>query len=72
MPNAAVPDIFKIKGPILDLDVVAWISNTPNCFQYRAETIRWIHSRLPNLSTAIEEETLGAVMTLAMWEVSIC
>ncbi|EPE33070.1 hypothetical protein GLAREA_06082 [Glarea lozoyensis ATCC 20868] len=68
MPNATVPDIVKIKGPILDLEVVDWISNTPNCFQYRAETIRWIHKRLANLQTAKEDDTLGAIMTLAMWE----
>jgi hypothetical protein len=39
MPGAVVPDVFKIKGPILELDVVNWISNTPNCFQYRTETL---------------------------------
>jgi hypothetical protein len=71
MPNATVPDIIKIKGPILDLEVVDWISNTPNCFQYRAETIRWIHKRLADLQTAMDDETLGAIMTLAMWEVRI-
>jgi hypothetical protein len=70
MPNAAFPEPAKIESSILGLDLVDWISNTPNCFQFRLETIKWIQDRLSNPILAMRDATIGAIMTLTMWEVS--
>jgi hypothetical protein len=71
MPNAVVPNIYKVKGTILSLEVVDWISNTPSCFEFRVETIKWIQDRLTDVDLAKTDDTIGAIMTLAMWEVRL-
>lgn len=69
MPKAALPEASKIECTILGLEVVDWISNTPSCFQFRLEAIKWIQRRLADPRLATEDDTLGAIMTLTMWEV---
>jgi hypothetical protein len=71
MPNAVVPNIYKVKGTILSLEVVDWISNTPSCFEFRVETIKWIQDRLTDVDLVKTDDTIGAIMTLAMWEVRL-
>ncbi|KFY43549.1 hypothetical protein V495_03909 [Pseudogymnoascus sp. VKM F-4514 (FW-929)] len=68
MPKAAVPEPSKIESTILGLELVDWISNTPSCFQFRLETIKWIQDRLSDSELAIKDDTLGAIITLTMWE----
>lgn len=70
MPKAALPEPAKIESTILGLELVEWISNTPSCFQFRLETIKWIQGRLSDLKLATKDDTLGAIITLTMWEVS--
>lgn len=70
MPKAAVPEPSKIESTILGLELVDWISNTPSCFQFRLETIKWIQDRLSDSELATKDDTLGAIITLTMWEVS--
>ncbi|KAL5353599.1 hypothetical protein ACLOAV_001636 [Pseudogymnoascus australis] len=68
MPKAALPEPSKIESTILGLELVDWISNTPSCFQFRLETIKWIQDRLSDLELATKDDTLGAIITLTMWE----
>lgn len=70
MPKAALPEPSKIESTILGLELVDWISNTPSCFQFRLETIKWIQDRLSDSELATKDDTLGAIITLTMWEVS--
>jgi hypothetical protein len=69
MPNAFIPDGVVIKGPLLGGDVLSWISHTPECFKYRVEIIKWVQDQLKNTETATSDATIGAIMTLTMWEV---
>jgi hypothetical protein len=71
MPDAALPEPAKVESSILGLELVDWISNTPGCFQFRVETIKWIQDRLKNVTMAARDDTLGAIMTLTMWEVCL-
>ncbi|KAL2074994.1 hypothetical protein VTL71DRAFT_8774 [Oculimacula yallundae] len=68
MPDADVPDRVAMKGPLLGGDVLSWISHTPECFKYRGETINWIQRQLQSPSVAASDGTIGAIMTLTMWE----
>ncbi|KFY95473.1 hypothetical protein V498_03329 [Pseudogymnoascus sp. VKM F-4517 (FW-2822)] len=68
MPKAALPEPSKIESTILGLELVDWISNTPSCFQFRLETIKWIQDRLSDPELATKDDTLGAIITLTMWE----
>jgi hypothetical protein len=70
MPKATLPEASKIEKTVLGLEVVDWISNTPSCFQFRLEAIKWIQRRLADPDLATKDDTLGAIMTLSMWEVS--
>ena len=69
MPTAPLPERAKVESSILGLELVDWISNMPSCSQFRVETIKWIYSRLANVTMAGRDDTLGAIMTLTMREV---
>jgi hypothetical protein len=69
MPNAFIAAGVVIKGPLLGGDVLSWISNTPECFRYRVDLIKWIQDRLDAPETATHDAVIGAIMTLTMWEV---
>lgn len=69
MPNAHIPDGVVVKGPLLGGDVLSWISHTPECFAYRVEIIKWIQRQLNHAGAATSDATIGAIMTLTMWEV---
>lgn len=60
-----------MRGPLLFGDVLSFIITTPECVAYRLDTIKWIQAQLQDATTATSEATLGAIMTLAMWEVSL-
>ncbi|KFY09535.1 hypothetical protein V492_05460 [Pseudogymnoascus sp. VKM F-4246] len=68
MPKAALPEQSKIESTVLSMELVDWISNTPSCFQFRLETIKWIQDRLSDSELAIKDDTLAAIITLTMWE----
>ncbi|KAH7417683.1 hypothetical protein BKA64DRAFT_305843 [Cadophora sp. MPI-SDFR-AT-0126] len=68
MPNADIPDKVAMKGPLLGGDVLSWISHTPECFKYRVDTIAWIQEQLKSPTTSTSDATIGAIMTLTMWE----
>ena len=70
MPNADIPDKLSMKGPLLGGDVLSWISHTPECFKYRVDTISWIQQQLKSPTASTSDATIGAIMTLTMWEVS--
>lgn len=57
-----------MKGPLLGGDVLSWISHTSYCFQYRVELISWIQQQLASPESATNDATIGAIMTLTMWE----
>lgn len=69
MPQAHIPDGVVIKGPLLGGDVLLWISYTPECFKYKVDIINWVQTQLATEDTATNDTTIGAVMTLTMWEV---
>ncbi|KAL5326419.1 hypothetical protein ACEPPN_004104 [Leptodophora sp. 'Broadleaf-Isolate-01'] len=68
MPDADIPDRVAMKGPLLGGDVLSWISHTTECFKYRGDTIGWIQRQLKSPTTSTTDATIGAVMTLTMWE----
>ncbi|KAH7361032.1 hypothetical protein BKA65DRAFT_197237 [Rhexocercosporidium sp. MPI-PUGE-AT-0058] len=68
MPDADIPDKVAMKGPLLGGDVLSWISHTPECFKYRGDTIGWIQRQLKSPTTSTSDATIGAIMTLTMWE----
>ncbi|KFY17212.1 hypothetical protein V491_05073, partial [Pseudogymnoascus sp. VKM F-3775] len=68
MPKAALPEPGNIESTILGLELVDWISNTPSCFKFRLETIKWIQDRLSDSELVTKDDTLGAIITLTMWE----
>ncbi|KAH9213139.1 hypothetical protein DL95DRAFT_524629 [Leptodontidium sp. 2 PMI_412] len=68
MPDADIPDKVAMKGPLLGGDVLSWISHTTECFKYRGDTIGWIQRQLKSPTTSTTDATIGAVMTLTMWE----
>jgi len=61
---------MAVKGAVLDPSVLLWIGQSPECFQFRVETIKWIQHQLEDPATAISDRTLGSIMTFAMWTVS--
>ncbi|KAK0107908.1 hypothetical protein ONS96_003695 [Cadophora gregata f. sp. sojae] len=67
MPYTRSPDFTTVKGAVLDLDVLSWISQTPECYQFRVETIKWIQDRLEDPKKAFDYATIGAIMTFSMW-----
>lgn len=70
MPQTRSPDFTTVKGAVLDPAVIAWIGKTPELFQFRAETIKWIQRRLEDPAEAVRYTTIGAIMTFVMWTVS--
>lgn len=70
MPYKRSPDYVPVKGAVLDARVLTWIGQTPECFQFRVDTIKWIQEQLGDPTTAISNSTIGAIMTFAMWTVS--
>ncbi|KUJ12873.1 uncharacterized protein LY89DRAFT_195693 [Mollisia scopiformis] len=68
MPNWIRPQEGPIRGPLLFGDVLSFLMTTPECMAFRLETIKWIQAQLQNKETATGEETMGAIMILAMWE----
>lgn len=70
MPYTRSPDFTSVKGAVLDPSVLSWIGRTPECFQFRVETIKWIQKRLQDPETAVSYSTIGAIMTFTMWTVS--
>ena len=68
MPNARFPEPSKVESSILGLELLGWISNTPNCIQFRLAIIKWIQDRFLNPHLATSDDTIGAMMTLTMWE----
>jgi hypothetical protein len=69
MPSAEIPDYLVVKGPLLGGDVLSWISRSPECLRYRVELINWVQERLRDPGGAIDNATVGSIMTLTMWEV---
>ncbi|KAH7346817.1 hypothetical protein BKA65DRAFT_284611 [Rhexocercosporidium sp. MPI-PUGE-AT-0058] len=67
MPYTRSPDFTTVKGAVLDLSVLSWIGQTPECFQFRVETIKWIQERLRDPKKALNYATIGAIMTFTMW-----
>lgn len=70
MPYTRSPDFTSVKGAVLDASVLSWIGESPECFKFRVETIRWIQQQLDNQETSTSNITLGAIMTFTMWTVS--
>ncbi|PVH76179.1 hypothetical protein DL98DRAFT_535972 [Cadophora sp. DSE1049] len=67
MPYTRSPDFTTVKGAVLDPSVLSWISQTPECYQFRVETIKWIQDRLEDPKKALDYATIGAIMTFTMW-----
>jgi len=67
MPYTRSPDFTTVKGAVLDPSVLSWISQTPECYQFRVETIKWIQHRLEDSKKALDYATIGAIMTFTMW-----
>lgn len=69
MPKAFIPDGVVTKGPLLGGDVLSWISHTSECFRYRLGNINWVQHQLESKEHSTSDATIGAIMTLTMWEV---
>ncbi|KAH6676770.1 hypothetical protein B0J14DRAFT_586278 [Halenospora varia] len=67
MPYTRSPDYVGVKGAVLDLQVLRWIGQTPECFEFRVETIKWIQNQLEDPVRKISNATIGAIMTFSMW-----
>lgn len=63
-------DFTGVKGAVLDPNVLLWIGQSPECFQFRVETIKWIQDQLEGPVKAVSNTTIASVMTFAMWTVS--
>jgi hypothetical protein len=59
-----------VKGAVLDAAVLSWIGQSPECFQFRVDTIKWIQDRLRDPVDAVSNATIGAIMTFTQWTVS--
>jgi hypothetical protein len=64
------PDYMMVKGAVLDATVLSWIGQSPECFQFRVDTIKWIQQQLKDPPRAITNATIGATMTFTQWTVS--
>lgn len=71
MPYKRSADYAPVKGAVLDARVLFWIGQSPECFQFRVDTIKWIQDQLDDPTTAISNNTIGAIMTFAMWTVGL-
>jgi hypothetical protein len=69
MPYTRSPDFMGVKGEVLDPRVLMWIGQSPECFQFRVDTIKWIQDQLEDPVKAISNGTIGSIMTFAMWTV---
>lgn len=58
---------MSVKGAVLDPQVLLWIGDSPECFQFRVETIKWIQDQLDDPVKAISNTTIASIMTFAMW-----
>lgn len=70
MPYTRTFDSVAVKGAVLDQNVLGWLGQTPECFQFRVDTIRWIQDQLQDPVSSISNATIGAIMTFTMWTVS--
>lgn len=70
MPYTRSPDHTMVKGAVLDAAVLAWLGTTQECFEFRVQTINWIQEQMNNPDTAVNNSTLGAIMTFTQWTVS--
>lgn len=70
MPYTRKADYTPVNGAILDFKVLLWIGQSPECFQFRVEFIKWIQDQLDDPIKAISDNTIGSIMTFAMWTVS--
>ena len=70
MPGIHSRDFTAVRGAVLDLKVLSWIGQSPECFQFRVDVIKWIQHQLEDSLMAISDRTLGSIMTFAMWTVS--
>jgi len=59
-----------VKGAVLDAAVLSWIGQSPECFQFRLDTIKWIQDQLKDPLSAVSNATIGAIMTFTQWTVS--
>ncbi|KAL2070050.1 hypothetical protein VTL71DRAFT_14730 [Oculimacula yallundae] len=67
MPYTKSPDFTVVKGAVLDPSVLSWIGQSPECFQFRVETIKWIQEQVKDPKKAFNFSTIGAIMTFTMW-----
>ncbi|KAL3421835.1 hypothetical protein PVAG01_05991 [Phlyctema vagabunda] len=67
MPYIRPPDVVSVKGAVLDPQVLLWIGQTPECFRFRVQTIRWIQDQLQDPLRMTSNATIGAIMTFTMW-----
>jgi hypothetical protein len=63
-------DFTSVKGAVLDAKVLLWIGQSPECFQFRVDTIKWIQDKVEDPAKAISNTTIASIMTFAMWTVS--
>ncbi|CZS96278.1 uncharacterized protein RCO7_04966 [Rhynchosporium graminicola] len=67
MPYTRSPDFTVVKGAVLDPVVLSWIGQSPECFKFRVETIKWIQEQVRDPKKAFSYATIGAIMTFTMW-----
>jgi hypothetical protein len=70
MPYTRSPDYMMVKGAVLDAAVLSWIGQSPECYQFRVDTIKWIQDQLRDPVSAVSNATIGAIMTFTQWTVS--
>lgn len=50
---------------------VPWILERAEYYQYKGEVVAWINHKLTDNPNSISDGTIGAIMSLIMWEVSL-
>lgn len=48
-----------------------WIMNSVDYLVFKGEAIKWINQRLGDPVQAVSDVTMGVIMCLASWEVSL-
>jgi hypothetical protein len=51
--------------------VLPFVYNTEEYFRFKVDTIKWVNSRLADPALAINDATIGSILLLSCFEVSI-
>ena len=63
-PEVRPPDKMPVKGAVLDAKVLRWIFQSPECFRFRVQLLKWIQKQLDEPQSATSNRTIGSIVRI--------